>query len=93
MKLLKRKAGDIDREIGARIKAARREQRMSQEKLAEALGVQHQQVQKYESGSNRVAASTLLLIAEALGVPPLALLTGPRHEHGSPLSGAPAHGC
>jgi len=45
------------------------ENAISQTKLAEAVGVRFQQVQKYESGANRVSASRLLLIAETLGVP------------------------
>lgn len=42
---------------------------MSQEKLAELLGVTFQQVQKYEKGVNRIAASRLFDIAAALDVP------------------------
>jgi transcriptional regulator with XRE-family HTH domain len=42
---------------------------MSQESLAEALGITFQQVQKYEKGVNRVAASRLHDIAQALDVP------------------------
>jgi transcriptional regulator with XRE-family HTH domain len=43
---------------------------MSQERLAEQLGVTFQQVQKYEKGSNRVSASRLHDISEILDVPP-----------------------
>jgi transcriptional regulator with XRE-family HTH domain len=42
---------------------------MSQEKLAELLGVTFQQVQKYEKGVNRIAASRLFDIAAALELP------------------------
>jgi len=42
---------------------------MSQEKLADLLGVTFQQVQKYEKGINRIAASRLFDIAGALEVP------------------------
>ena len=41
---------------------------VSQEKLAEDLGLTFQQVQKYERGANRIAASTLLAAAQALKV-------------------------
>ena len=41
---------------------------MSQEKLADALGLTFQQVQKYEKGTNRISASRLQQIASALGV-------------------------
>ncbi|MGH6922388.1 MAG: helix-turn-helix domain-containing protein [Propylenella sp.] len=41
----------------------------SQKRLGASLGMSFQQVQKYENGTNRVAVSTLLLIAEALERP------------------------
>lgn len=59
----------VDIEVGARIKARRRILGMSQGKLAEALGVTFQQVQKYEKGTNRVGASRLQNVATILGVP------------------------
>jgi len=52
--------------IGARLRARRRQLGLSQTDLAEKLGVSFQQVQKYERGSNRIAASTLVAAAEAL---------------------------
>jgi transcriptional regulator with XRE-family HTH domain len=42
---------------------------MSQEKLATALNLTFQQVQKYENGTNRVGASRMQSIADVLGVP------------------------
>lgn len=42
---------------------------MSQEKLGEALGLTFQQIQKYEKGANRISASRLQQISEALGIP------------------------
>jgi transcriptional regulator with XRE-family HTH domain len=42
---------------------------LSQEELAEALGLTFQQVQKYENGANRLAASRLHDVARTLGVP------------------------
>jgi transcriptional regulator with XRE-family HTH domain len=62
------RAAALEREIGARIRARRRQLGLSQSELAEQLGVSFQQVQKYERGANRVAASTLVAAAEALGV-------------------------
>lgn len=53
--------------IGARIRTRRRQLGLSQSDLAGRLGVSFQQVQKYERGANRVAASTLLAAAAALG--------------------------
>lgn len=60
---------NIDVLIGARIKGRRIALKISQTTLAESVGVRFQQVQKYESGANRVSASRLLMIAETLGVP------------------------
>jgi len=56
----------LEASIGARIRARRRQLGFSQTDLAERLGISFQQVQKYERGANRVAASTLVAIAEAL---------------------------
>ena len=53
--------------IGARMRTRRRQLGLSQSDLAERLGVSFQQVQKYERGANRVAASTLLTAAQVLG--------------------------
>src|SRR5580700_3727149 len=52
----------IDVEVGARIRARRVFLGMSQTKLAIALGLTFQQVQKYERGDNRVSASTLVRV-------------------------------
>jgi len=62
-------ATDFDRIIASRVRAKRMLAGMSQEKLAEHLGLTFQQVQKYERGANRVSASKLYEIAGALGVP------------------------
>lgn len=53
--------------IGARMRTRRRQLGLSQSDLADKLGVSFQQVQKYERGANRVAASTLVAAAVALG--------------------------
>jgi transcriptional regulator with XRE-family HTH domain len=62
----KRETTVIDTEIGNRIRIRRRQLNMSQTDLAEKLGVAFQQVQKYENGKNRVPASRLSCIANAL---------------------------
>jgi len=62
-------ANAVDRRLGQRVRARRLEISMSQEKLADLLGVTFQQVQKYEKGINRIAASRLFDIAAALDVP------------------------
>lgn len=66
----RRSANPLDAAIGARLRMRRRAAGLSQQKLAEQLGVTFQQIQKYERGSNRIAGSTLILIAEALDTPP-----------------------
>lgn len=71
-----RKADETDKAIGALIRIRRKEIGMSQMALADALGVTFQQIQKYEKGVNRVAASTLIDMAVALGLSPVDLLPG-----------------
>ncbi len=58
----------IDRHVGTRIRGRRVGLRVSQTKLGQAIGVTFQQIQKYESGTNRVGASNLFKISKALGV-------------------------
>jgi transcriptional regulator with XRE-family HTH domain len=60
------RAAQLELAIGARLRTRRRQLGMSQSDLADVLGVSFQQVQKYERGANRVAASTLLAAAQAL---------------------------
>ncbi len=64
-----RAANAVDRKLGQRVRSRRLEIGMSQEKLADLLGVTFQQVQKYEKGVNRIAASRLFDISAALDVP------------------------
>lgn len=65
-----RSAGRVDRHAGRKVRQRRLEVGMSQERLAELLGVTFQQVQKYERGVNRIAVSRLFDIAQALEVAP-----------------------
>ncbi len=58
----------IDTQVGLRVRQLRREAKLSQTELGRRIGVTFQQVQKYENGSNRIAASKLWLIAECVGV-------------------------
>lgn len=62
-----RTAGDLDARLGARIRWLRMTRRMSQERLAEEIGVTTQMVQKYEAGRNRITVGRLVDIARALG--------------------------
>src|SRR6188508_1668451 len=59
----------VDLYVGGRIRMRRRTLGVSQEKLADDLGLTFQQVQKYERGANRVSASKLYEIARSLSIP------------------------
>jgi len=62
-------AGDpdpVDRHVGLRIRLRRKELGVSQERLAAAIGLTFQQVQKYERAANRISASKLWQVAHAL---------------------------
>jgi len=59
----------MDKHAGARVRARRLEVGMSQTALAQQIGVTFQQVQKYESGHNRVSASRLFVISRVLNCP------------------------
>jgi transcriptional regulator with XRE-family HTH domain len=58
----------IDAHVGERIRLRRTELGLTQEQLAEALDVSYQQIQKYETGANRVSAGRMLEIARKLDV-------------------------
>lgn len=64
-----RTASQIDKRLGERVRARRFELGMSQEQLSQMLGITFQQVQKYEKGTNRIAASRLFDLAAALDMP------------------------
>lgn len=71
------RATAADFEIGARIRQKRRELRVSQTALANAIGVTFQQVQKYENGNNRITASRLHQVAGVLQTPLSWFFAGP----------------
>jgi transcriptional regulator with XRE-family HTH domain len=73
-------ANPDDVAIGNNIRALRQRRGLSQEKLAAALGVTFQQVQKYEKGANRVSGSKLVAVSKALAVPLEALFAGTGSE-------------
>jgi transcriptional regulator with XRE-family HTH domain len=56
----------VDRHVGLRIRMRRKELGISQEKLADSIGLTFQQVQKYERAANRVSASKLWEMSRAL---------------------------
>lgn len=59
----------VDEYVGKRVRQRRWMVGFSQQQLGEAVGIKFQQIQKYETGMNRVSASRLWDIADALGVP------------------------
>jgi transcriptional regulator with XRE-family HTH domain len=60
---------DVDVHLGERLRRRRREIGWTLDQLAEAIGVRFQQIQKYETGVNKMSAARLWAIAEALRVP------------------------
>ncbi|MFN7166780.1 MAG: helix-turn-helix domain-containing protein [Pannonibacter sp.] len=59
----------IDRLVGENLRRLRIQRSLTLAQLAAEVGLSHQQLQKYETGSNRLSAGTLFAIAEALDVP------------------------
>ena len=63
------KPNPVDVHVGGRVRLRRTLLGMSQEKLAEAIGLTFQQVQKYERGANRIGASRLWDLSRVLDCP------------------------
>jgi len=62
------RAQDVDRHVGSRMRERRIMLGLTQQQMAELIGVTYQQAHKYEKGINRIAAGRLYTIAHALGV-------------------------
>jgi transcriptional regulator with XRE-family HTH domain len=62
------RAQDVDRHVGARMRERRIMLGLTQQQMAELIGVTYQQAHKYEKGINRIASGRLYNIAQALGV-------------------------
>ncbi|MDZ7626829.1 MAG: helix-turn-helix transcriptional regulator [Parvularculaceae bacterium] len=93
-------AHPIDLHVGHRVRQRRRLIGMTQQALAEAVNIRFQQIQKYESGANRISASRLWSLARALRVPvayfyeglsdePLIAVESSNGDHGATLEGDP----
>jgi transcriptional regulator with XRE-family HTH domain len=77
-----------DKYVGSRVRMRRLMLHMSQERLADQLGLTFQQVQKYEKGTNRISASRLQEISHILEVPvPFFFEGSPQSFGGSRKSG------
>ncbi|MEM9750427.1 MAG: helix-turn-helix transcriptional regulator [Pseudomonadota bacterium] len=61
-----RVAQKADEHVGSRIRQRRSMLGLTQEQLADSLGISYQQIQKYETGANRISAGRLFQIAWAL---------------------------
>ena len=64
----KHRSRDRDQNIGAALRHHRIARGLSQPKLGDMIGVCRQQIQKYENGTDRLAASTAVDLAEQFGV-------------------------
>ncbi len=81
----------VDVHVGKRIRHRRWLVGMTQQQLAERVGIKFQQIQKYETGANRVSASRLWDIADALDVPVSFFFEGLEAEHaGAEAASVPA---
>lgn len=66
----------IDVHVGERMRMWRTERKISRITLGEAVGLTHQQIQKYEKGTNRIGASRLQQICSVLEIPVSFLFEG-----------------
>jgi transcriptional regulator with XRE-family HTH domain len=64
-----RSPNSIDKHLGDQIRNRRQAINMTQDHLGGELGVSFQQIQKYESGKNRISAARLYEVCHVLGVP------------------------
>jgi transcriptional regulator with XRE-family HTH domain len=72
----------LDAEVGQAIRFHRKNAKMTLQGLADRLGIAYQQVQKYETGVNRVGAGRLMEIAEILSIPVANFFDNPREQMG-----------
>jgi DNA-binding XRE family transcriptional regulator len=68
--LVARKSDAVDKHVGERVRLRRIMLKMSQIELGAKIGVTFQQLQKYEKGTNRIGASRLYQLSQALDAPP-----------------------
>jgi transcriptional regulator with XRE-family HTH domain len=76
MDLAMKRNNELDQRVGERLRSRRLKMGLSQTELGAAAGVTYQQLQKYERGTNRIAASRMIQFAEKLGVPPAYFVEG-----------------
>jgi len=71
----------VDIHVGQRIKEIRTVRSLTQSNVAEQLGISFQQLQKYETGANRVSASRMFELSKLLGVSPSFFFEGLEGEN------------
>jgi transcriptional regulator with XRE-family HTH domain len=81
-----RSTAEIDNFVGSRIRERRIMLGLTQQQLAELIGVTYQQAHKYERGINRVSAGRLFEIARVLSVPVSYFYEGIGEEGARPVS-------
>ena len=77
---------DIDRYVGARIRERRIMLGLTQQQLADLIGVTYQQAHKYERGINRVSAGRLFEVSQVLSVPVSYFFDGLEQENERAIS-------
>jgi transcriptional regulator with XRE-family HTH domain len=80
----------VDIHVGKRIRHRRWLAGMTQQQLAESVGIKFQQIQKYETGANRVSASRLWDISAAMGVNVAFFFEGMEAAQAAADTGVPA---
>ncbi|WP_114105165.1 helix-turn-helix domain-containing protein [Hyphomonas sp. CACIAM 19H1] len=73
---------EVDRVVGENVRQARTRRGRTQMEVAADLGISHQQLQKYETGSNRLSAGMIDRVATVLGVSIASLFTRPKQSTG-----------
>lgn len=74
MKRSKNNEAEYDIAIGQRIKTIRQKYGYSQQQIGKMIGVSFQQIQKYERAEDRISASRLISLSNALNIPATELL-------------------
>lgn len=72
-----RSPNDVDRLVGQNVRRLRTERKLTLVELAAELKISHQQLQKYETGGNRLSAGMISNLASALSVPIETLFASP----------------
>lgn len=82
MTTVKTERDPIDLHVGARLRLVRTSRRLSLEELGRQIGVTYQQIQKYETGSNRISAATLYRVSQFFEVSPTFFFEGLTEQGG-----------